>query len=156
MKYFPIVITPFLVTETLDLLRKAGERHLESVVLWLGRRTEDRISVTEPYVPAHTADCDYFRIPSHAISDLLSHLTTTGTFVAAQVHTHPKEAFHSRPDDKWAIVRHEGALSLVVPYFARKTEANNFLDRIAAFRLNSGNIWEELSPQDRESLIQIT
>jgi len=35
--------------------------------------------------------------------------------VAAQVHSHPDEAFHSKGDDEWAIVRHEGALSIVVP-----------------------------------------
>lgn len=150
-----IVIKSSLIAQTLDLLRKAGERNSESIVLWLSRRVGDGVSVAEAYVPAHEADRDYFHIPSHAMSDLLSYLGNTRTFIAAQIHSHPEEAFHSPADNEWAIVRHEGALSLVVPYFARETNVGNFLVSIAAFRLSQGNIWEELGEEDREWLVQI-
>ena len=156
MKNFPIIIESSLVARTLESLRKAGERNSEGIVLWLGRRGGDGVSVAEPYVPVHEADYDYFHIPGQAMSDLLAHLGNTRTFIAAQVHSHPKTAFHSVPDGKWAIVRHEGALSLVVPYFARKTTASNFLDHIAAFQLSRENIWEELSAVDLTRWIQIT
>lgn len=156
MNHFPIHIESSLVVQTLDILREAGERNSESIVLWLGRHTGSNISVAERYVPAHEADYDYFRIPGHAMSELLSHLGNTRTLIAAQVHSHPRKAFHSIPDDKWAVVRHEGALSLVVPYFARKTTTGNFVDRIAAFRLSRQNIWEELSPEDRARSIKVT
>jgi hypothetical protein len=38
--------------------------------------------------------------------------------IRAQVHTHPREAFHSSTDDAWPIVHLEGFLSLVIPEFA--------------------------------------
>jgi hypothetical protein len=61
--------------------------------------------------------------------------------VAAQVHTHPHEAFHSAADDRWAIVRHVGALSLVLPDFAQKTSIDSFLNEAAVFRLSDRNEW---------------
>ena len=64
--------------------------------------------------------------------------------IAAQVHTHPFEAFHSEADDRWAIVRHVGAVSLVVPYFATTTTPDNFLDQIALFSLDANNQWIEV------------
>lgn len=155
MKNFPIIIETSLVAQTLDVLREAGVHNSEGIVLWLGRRVGNCVSVAEPYVPAHEADYDYFHIPGHAMSDLLSHLGNTRTLIAAQVHSHPKRAFHSPADDAWAVVRHEGALSLVVPCFARDIMANNFLDHIATFRLSCENIWEELPAEAYTHWIQI-
>jgi hypothetical protein len=107
-------------------------------------------------MPEQEAAHDYFRIPPKAMSALLRHLGETKTLIAAQIHSHPEEAFHSCADDTWAIVRHEGALSLVVPYFAKHTSAQNFHDEVAAFRLSASNIWEELRDGDRSSSIQLT
>ncbi len=135
--------------------RQAGSRGTEGVALWLGRRDEDQTIVSEVYVPDHEAYFDYFRIPPSSMSALLRHLGETQTFIAAQVHSHPKYAFHSLADDRWAIVRHLGALSLVVPNFAIDTDASNFINRIAAFRLNGKNVWEELRPEDRRTTIWI-
>ena len=75
--------------------------------------------------------------------------------IAAQVHSHPEEAFHSQADDNWAILRHLGALSIVVPYFANQTSVGNFLRQVAIFRLNDANQWRELEGVDRERSIQI-
>lgn len=144
-----------IVEETLTVLREAGTRDSEAVLLWLGRSELDTIQVLEGYMPEQEADHDYFRIPPKAMSDLLTHLGQTRTFVAAQVHSHPEEAFHSCADDKWAIVRHESALSLVVPFFAADTTPLNYLDKIAAFELSTKNRWEELSATHRSTLIQI-
>jgi hypothetical protein len=35
----------------------------------------------------------------------------------ARIHSHPAEAFHSRADDANPVLTHEGALSVVVPFF---------------------------------------
>jgi proteasome lid subunit RPN8/RPN11 len=149
--YVPIRI----VEETLTALREAGSRDSEAVLLWLGRSELNTIQVLEAYRPEQEADHDYFRIPAKAMSDLLTHLGQTGTFVAAQVHSHPEEAFHSWADDKWAIVRHQSALSLVVPFFASDTTPSNYLDKIAAFELSANNRWEELRAMQRSTLIEI-
>jgi proteasome lid subunit RPN8/RPN11 len=155
LKNSPLLVPTAVVAETLAFLRRAGDRESEAVVLWLGRKEPRGISVTEAYVPAQEAACDYFRIPPAAMAALLTHLGDSGMFVAGQVHSHPREGFHSEADDTWAIVRHLGALSLVVPSFARDTVPANFVRQIAAFRLDATNIWQELEAADRERSIEI-
>lgn len=145
-----------VVKQTLAALKASGIQRHEGVVLWLGRRAPAaRVVVVEAYVPDHEADDDHFRIPPESMTTLLRHLGHTNTFLAAQVHSHPGEAFHSRADDRWAIVRHLGALSVVIPDFATTTAAETFVNDCAAFRLSERNTWDELSDDDRARTFQI-
>lgn len=144
-----------VVDDTLELLRAAGSSRHEGIVLWLGSDREGAVCVREAYVPVHTSGSDYFHIPPGGMDQLLNHLDSTGTFVAAQVHSHPFEAFHSQADDAWAIVRHCGALSLVVPYFAFGTDSKNFLARVAAFRLSAADEWERIEPSTLSRVLEI-
>lgn len=141
----PLRVSEGHIRETLEMLRSSGDEIKEGIVLWLGHREDGSSQVLETYVPDHKAERDYFRIPPDSIARLLAHLRTTGQFVAAQVHSHPREAFHSLTDDTWAIVRHVGALSLVVPWFARNTEPSSFLRDVAAFELTDENRWEQIA-----------
>jgi proteasome lid subunit RPN8/RPN11 len=145
-----LTISKELVGQTLTALRHAGSLRHEGVALWLGRRnSEHDVRVVEVYVPEHESSGDFFRIPPDSMSTLLRHLGDTNTLIAAQVHSHPFEAFHSEADNRWAIVRHLGALSVVVPYFADSTNVSTFLADCAAFRLSKSNTWDELSDSDR-------
>lgn len=108
----------------------------ERVVLWLGNRVADRVVVREVFVPLQHARCDFFEIPREGMDQLLTRLRARRLMVAAQVHTHPEEAFHSPADDHWAIVRHVGALSLVVPRFCQDTTAEAFREHSLVYRLS--------------------
>lgn len=136
------------IDETLGHLREAGKRNCECVVLWLGRRTDKTIHVEMAYLPLQVARADIFRIPPQGMTDLQALLRRTRLMVAAQVHSHPGTAFHSEADDEWAIIRHEGALSLVVPYFARKTSTANFLEQAKVFSFSPSAEWTEVSSLD--------
>ncbi|RWX24516.1 Mov34/MPN/PAD-1 family protein [Rhizobium leguminosarum] len=141
----PLICTNELIEETLSILKKAGNRGSEGIALWLARRSDDEtVQVGEVLEPAHRAAVDFFHIPPEGMSALMSHLRTTRTKLVAQVHSHPGHAFHSQADDEWAIIRHEGALSFVIPYFARNTSASTFLDQAALFRLNEQDSWLEV------------
>jgi hypothetical protein len=72
---------------------------------------------------------------------LMAHLRARKLGLAAQVHSHPGRAFHSEADDAWASVRHEGALSVVVPNFAAGVNVGNFLQSVATFRLSPDDRW---------------
>jgi len=115
-----------IVSRSIAVLQKAGAMESERVLLWLGRRGQACIGVTEEFVPEQVASYDFFNIPPHAMQALMRHLRERSLMVAAQVHSHPQAAFHSKADDRWAIVRHEGALSIVVPDFASGTSVENF------------------------------
>src|SRR4051812_35762345 len=105
-----VTVSSAQVEETLGHLRAAGRRETECVVLWLANDDNGVIAVERVYRPKQLAWADVFRIPPASIRELLQVLSRDGLWIAAQVHSHPFEAFHSRPDDEWAIVRHEGAL----------------------------------------------
>jgi proteasome lid subunit RPN8/RPN11 len=133
-----------IIDATLAHLRDAGRTHRECVVLWLGRREETCVRVVGAYRPLQQAEADVFHIPRAGMAALHDELRRQHVMVAAQVHSHPFEAFHSKADDRWAIVRHEGALSLVVPHFASSTTLANFLDQTKVYRFSPTAQWIEV------------
>lgn len=137
-----------VVTSTLASLQEAGRDERERVVLWLGVRQADHsIIISEAYVPEQRGEADFFQIPRTSIVAVFDHLRERGAMIAAQVHSHPGPAFHSAADDRWAIVRHLHAFSLVVPDFALTTETDTFLSTAAVFHLSEANEWVELAPR---------
>ncbi len=130
-----------IIEQTLSILKDAGRTRQECLVLWLGERRRDGIKVSSVLRPQQIAGQDFFRIPPQSMRSIMRRLRDERLMIAAQVHTHPFEAFHSEADDRWAIVRHVGALSFVLPYFATTTTSDNFLDQSALFSLNTNNCW---------------
>ncbi len=135
-----------VVGQTLEYLRQGGERHSETAVLWLGKRSPSGESVVEVFRPQQIADRDFFQIPPEAMRALLKYLRDKRLSILGQVHSHPAQAFHSAADDKWAVVRHVGALSLVVPWFASRTQIDTFSADIAAFQLDPKDHWQQVPP----------
>jgi hypothetical protein len=133
-----------IVEQTLDHLREGGRARCETALLWLGRRSDAEEQIVEVFRPQQIVDVDYFRIPAEGMRALLVHLRQRRLHLLAQVHSHPELAFHSRADNQWAIVRHVGAASLVVPWFAARIRAETFLDDIAAFQLDQHDLWREV------------
>jgi hypothetical protein len=152
----PVTISSALVDKTLAQLQSVGRRRSEHVLLWLGKRENGNISISRLWIPEQRAGRDFFAIPSRSMQALFDELRRDRLMVAAQVHTHPREAFHSWADDTWAIVRHAGALSLVLPYFALKTAPHNFVRDAAVFVLSQENEWLEVPATDRHCFYQIT
>jgi hypothetical protein len=58
-------------------------------------------------------------IEGEAIFALNRECYEAGELLAGQIHAHPERAYHSGADDELALVRLPGALSIVVPGFAR-------------------------------------
>ena len=134
--------SPTHLARTVDLLRRGGSPEAERVVLWLASTKPLRCSpVLEVYEPEQVTAKDFFYIPPVSMRHLMGHLRERKLKVVAQVHTHPGEAFHSEADDEWAIIRHRGALSLVLPRFAEGVTASTFLASAKAYELSSANEW---------------
>jgi proteasome lid subunit RPN8/RPN11 len=136
-----------VVADTLAALQESGRQGCEGIVIWLGRHRDDDVEVIETHHPIHEARTDMFHIPPAGMRKLQERLRESRMFVAAQVHSHPGKAFHSEADDRWAIVRHVGALSLVLPKFGLETTASSFLEDAKVFRLNEANAWREVPAQ---------
>ncbi|TLM62280.1 MAG: hypothetical protein FDZ69_13190 [Deltaproteobacteria bacterium] len=143
------------IEQTLDFLKQAGTQHVECVVLWLAKNLGGALDIQTVYRPPQIAKRDFFRIPQESIVELMTYLRQNRLMVAAQVHTHPGPAFHSLADDTWAIIRHVGGLSLVIPRFARATSAESFIRDAAVFRLSEDNNWEEIRSRELEHYLQV-
>jgi hypothetical protein len=133
-----------IVAETIDHLRAAGCLQRECIVFWLGRNGAESIGILEARRPRHTAWRDRFQIPPDEMTDLKDYLCENRYMIAAQIHSHPAEAYHSHADDIGAVIRHLGALSFVIPRFAGETTVSSFLGEAAVFELRQGNRWTRL------------
>lgn len=132
-----------LLSFTLTSLSGDGALGRESVMLWLGRRSASRIVVVEAFRPEQWARADVFRIPQQSMAAIMQRLRERDLMIAAQIHTHPAEAFHSAADDAWAIVRHEGAVSIVLPRFARAVTPNSFFRDAATYVCSDRGSWRQ-------------
>ena len=149
-----VIVPAGVVQTTLAHLQEAGKRHKECVVLWLAEDQGADLLVRHAHLPDQVARADIFRIPPPSMRAILQSLSQSRLMIAAQVHSHPNEAFHSPADDAWAIVRHLGALSLVVPYFALKTTVSTFREHTKVFCLAGNNRWHEIPAEELHSCLR--
>lgn len=129
-----------VVASTIERLQAGGRFGHERAVLWVGSGAH---RIDELYEPRQWTRADQFYLDRQSMKMLFAHLREKRLRVLAQVHSHPGRAFHSEADDEWAIVRHAGALSLVLPRFAREATVDNFLSLAATYVLSTRNDWEE-------------
>lgn len=149
-----LVIARPQLEETLLKLRAGGMRGEERMIAWLGKDTlTGEAKVREAYEPEQVCKKDQFYIPPAAMTALMQTLGRTRSKILAQIHTHPGTAFHSEADDAWAIIRHVGALSLVLPHFAKTTTTDNFLKQVKTYALSAESEWQ-LIPNSCLEIVQ--
>lgn len=141
----PIPCPGAILETTISILRRAGGEEQEAMLLWLASADSSELSVVETYVPEQIAGRCWFEVPPSAMRALMGHLRLNRLRAVAQVHSHPGRAFHSDADDEWAIVRHEGALSIVVPDFAELITPGSFFRDTATYRLTRRDRWRRVA-----------
>lgn len=106
-----------IVDQTLAPLQEAGKSGYEAFVLWGGRRTEDstKLVIEASYFPRQTTmateDGLLVVVEGEALFRVNRVFHEHGLILAAQVHSHPTEAFHSSTDDAYPLVTLLGGLS---------------------------------------------
>jgi len=152
-----ITVKRATIDQMLGTMREFGSRGWEALVLWLGEIEPNtgRAHVTQAFVPKQKSISNedgvgYF-VSGETLFQLNRDLSETGLRLIAQVHSHPREAYHSEADDRYAIVTAEGGLSLVVPNFGR---APVHPTAWAVYRLNGRN-WRELNARDVGTLFEV-
>jgi hypothetical protein len=142
-----------ILQDTERALRAAGRDGCELFVLWTGRLREDTFIVEHCYVPAQRSFrmrrglC--VRVDADELHKLNRWLFDNGQTLAVQIHTHPKDAYHSETDDTYPIVTTLGGLSIVIPDFCRGGLSS---PKAAVYRLTKGG-WEELDLQLCQDLV---
>jgi hypothetical protein len=119
----PIVyITESALDETARLLASfADEEESEGIVYWFGLELADQAVVTTLIVPDADTSDGSVRTSSAANAEAVGMAIGTPLVLLGQAHSHPKDRVgHSRVDDRETFAQFPGALSLVVPWFARR------------------------------------
>lgn len=132
------LIPQHLVDQTAQALRRAGKEGYELFVLWTGVARDQTLQVRTCHVPRQTSRKTrrglLVRVDGQALHELNVWLYEHGEILAAQVHAHPTDAYHSDTDDEFPIVTSLGGLSLVVADFARH---GVLTPQSAAYRLST-------------------
>ncbi|MEE8106172.1 MAG: hypothetical protein V3T86_11615 [Planctomycetota bacterium] len=137
-------------------LKEAGSYGAEGMVLWAGARHGEVFDVEEALIPEQTA----FRsdegvcvaVDADELFRINVHLHEQGRVLAAQVHSHPGDAYHSETDDAYPIVTTVGGYSLVVPDFGRGPFD---ISKCAVYRLLPGRGWVGLGADLVTELIEV-
>lgn len=128
MSRIPPTIHRYLVPrrvleDSWTFLQEGGEHGFEAVAVWIGRVVDDStarvVAAARPGQVAYRGELGCaVEVPPDELSRLISVLPDDH-FVLARLHTHPTEAYHSELDDMNMLIGHRGAISIVVPDFAR-------------------------------------
>lgn len=132
---------------THDALREYSSNDVEAMALWAGQFADEEIfDVMAVKIPAQRAIRGETGLAVLIDGDELHRLNVWlhehRLKLIAQIHTHPGDAYHSDLDDAIPVVATRGALSLVIPDFARGPAD---LDAYAVYRLGAGDRWGEVA-----------
>jgi hypothetical protein len=142
-----------LVDQTLEPLQRAGKRGYEAFVLWGGRRDASgrHFEFASAYFPEQTTSRGEEGLLVVVEGDALFRVNRAfyehGLTLAAQVHSHPADAYHSDTDDAYPLMTLEGGLSGVVPDFGQG--GRDRLDEWAWYRLIGPSEWEAVGAETR-------
>lgn len=147
------VIPVELVDQTLEPLQRAGKKGFEAFVLWGGRLDESgrRMTFESAYFPAQTTSQSEDGLLVVVEGDALFRVNRVfyeeGLTLAAQVHSHPTDAYHSDTDDTYPLMTLEGGLSGVVPDFG--LGGRECLEEWAWYRLVGPGKWAAVGAETR-------
>jgi hypothetical protein len=145
-----------LVDQTLRRLQRAGRSGYEVFVLWGGKVDQDDVTsfnFTHSYLPEQrtlsTEEGLLVVVDGEALFRVNRAFHKEGLILAAQIHSHPTDAYHSETDDAYPMVTLLGGLSGVVPDFG--DGGIRRLEEWAWYRLCGPGQWR---PVDSSTSIQ--
>jgi hypothetical protein len=144
------VVPSAILDTTLQSLTEAGRNGNEAFVLWSGvlddggTRLRFTTATRPEQEPMATPEGLLVVVPGTALTEVNLGCYRRGEILAGQVHSHPTDAYHSATDNHYPLVTLLGALSVVIPDFAR--DGRHGIDRWAWYRLAGPERWNQVNP----------
>lgn len=150
------VVPQQVLDDSRAFFQARGAEGYEGTGLWVGRHVGTGVQILRFFAPEQIAEADELGasvdLTPLAHYTLTDHLAADERFVV-RIHAHPREAYHSPRDDDNAILTHEGALSIVVPYFARDPIQ---LEKCAVYRYRRPLGWLRLNADEIRATFRVT
>lgn len=148
------IILPSVMDDTIQFLKEAGADGCEGFVLWGGTLiSSEAFRFTSALIPQQNAITTekglLVYVEGEALFTINKVLHERQEILGGQVHTHPTSAYHSSTDDHFPMVTILGALSVVVPNFAKNAPRD--MRSWAWYRLQGYGKW---SPAGEETEIE--
>jgi hypothetical protein len=142
------VVPQRVLDDSRTFLYSVGLQGCEGTGLWIGVPSGNAVNIVRFFAPEQIATKTAYGVAVDLTRR--AHLTLTdnlqdGEQFYVRIHSHPGRAYHSQRDDENPILTHKGALSIVVPNFARQ---QIILAQCAIYRLEHGRGWMQLDNQD--------
>ena len=138
------------------LLRQDGRRHVESTVLWGGRRFDNQAVIWNVVYPSG-ADVErhsgYLRVGPDTTAAMGRWLREQDSRALMQVHSHPGAwTGHSQTDDDFPIASSSGFVSVVWPRFGEYMPRS--VRDLGIHELELGK-WRTWSPDEIEQRLRV-
>jgi hypothetical protein len=145
-------ITADVLEAARDFFESRGAEGCEGTALIAGIPGEPATPLIIPDQTAVPAPPASVTITAKGDLQLAVALPDTERYVA-RIHSHPGPAFHSETDDDNPVLTHEGALSIVAPWFGLGLRRG--LSACAVYEHHSG-IWKSVpAGLDRDALLAV-
>lgn len=138
----PLILPASVRDQARAFFEERGAFGLEGTAMIAQSIDGQRTRLVIPKQIAERALGCWVEVPLEGKLQLAAALKLDERYVA-RIHSHPGEAFHSSTDDANPALTHEGALSIVVPYFGLGLRRG--LDATAIF-VRQSRRWLELPP----------
>jgi hypothetical protein len=143
-----------ILRATAEALRQESAGVRETVALWQGRALSEEVAeITKLHVPRQLTGPLHFNVPLDERLRLVREVSKEDEFILIQLHTHPREAFHSDVDDRLAITKHTGAISIVIADFGMRWNGD-LLQTSVNRNLGAGE-WIELAAHEVSQLLEV-
>jgi len=137
-----------VIDDSRSFLYSVGLKGCEGTALWVGVHEGPNVKITRVFIPEQICTKTRFGVAvdltPKAHYTLTDNLTGNERFFI-RIHSHPGRAYHSPRDNENPILSHRGALSIVVPDFAKRPIV---LADCAVYRLEQGHGWQALSSSE--------
>jgi proteasome lid subunit RPN8/RPN11 len=136
--------------------QETGKAGYERLALFAGKKDGSAFQVTHVIYPKQYLRKGplgvSFHIDGSELERIWDWLYENNCSLIGQIHSHPKEAYHSEADDQLAIITTFGGVSIVVPNFGN---SDSNLNGSAFYRLLPHTGWTQLTLSEINSLIKI-
>lgn len=145
-----------IIHETERFSRERGSGGFEAKVYWIGRFvSETKAEVTRIFIPKQIPRKSFFgvsvEVPEEGNIELISSLKDN-EIALIKLHTHPAEAYLSSTDICNPFFRHEGAVSIVIPYFCRGN-LQNFKN--CCVNIFQSGKWKRMNNSDLDNMFVV-